>query len=191
MTTGISQPLKRLFPRLLAGFLGGVIQCAFLTQLPYPTSPVRSCLLEQWMDGCSALPFQPSSPSQNLHWIRRHGFTPSVTARFFINASQSHIDHNRWRKLLFNVEVNVRCCTVLGNILAVQFHFQSGTRTHFSPRTVLAASLTAFSAAFAKLSLEVPTTLLSEPLRFSSFIFASSGCTTPQTDFRRIIPAQH
>src|SRR5947208_7881251 len=32
------------------------------------------------------------------------------------------------------------------------------TRAHFRPRTVFAASATAFSAAFAKLSLEVPTT---------------------------------
>src|SRR5947208_721756 len=32
------------------------------------------------MNGCSLLPFQPSSPSQNLHSIRKQGVTPSDTA---------------------------------------------------------------------------------------------------------------
>jgi len=60
--------------------------------------------------------------------------------------------------LLFNVEVNLCCRAVLGYLLAVQFHFQFRHRAHFRPRTVFAASATAFSAAFAKLSWEVPTT---------------------------------
>jgi hypothetical protein len=65
------------------------------------------------------------TPSQNLYSIRKHGVTLSVTAWFVIDTSQPHCEHNSGRELLFNVEVNVRRCTVLDNVLAVQFHFQS------------------------------------------------------------------
>jgi hypothetical protein len=60
--------------------------------------------------------------------------------------------------LLFNVEVNLCYGPVLGYLRAVSSISKCATRAHFRPRTVFAASATAFSAAFAKLSLEVPTT---------------------------------
>src|SRR5579864_776589 len=44
----------------------------------------------------------------------------------------------------------------------------SDTRAHFIPRTVLAASATAFSAAFAKLSLEAPTMSMTFCAMFAS-----------------------
>ena len=49
--------------------------------------------------------------------------------------------------LVLNVEVNLCCGAVLGYLLAVQFHFQFCHSPHFMPRTVFAASATAFSAA--------------------------------------------
>jgi len=60
--------------------------------------------------------------------------------------------------LLFNIEVNLRCGAVFRYLVVVSSISNSATRAHFRPRTVFAASATAFSAAFAKLSLEVPTT---------------------------------
>src|SRR5580704_4949276 len=59
---------------------------------------------------------------------------------------------------------------------------KSATRAHLMPRTVLAASATAFSAALAKLSLEDPTISMTfcgmdDLLLLSRSISLSEGCT--------------
>jgi hypothetical protein len=69
-----------------------------------------------------------------------------------------------------NVKVDAGGRRVLGDFLALNQHFEFSHARHFMPRTVFAASATAFSAALAKLSLEDPTISMT----FCA-IFASSG----------------
>src|SRR5947208_4997148 len=55
----------------------------------------------------------------------------------------------------------------------------SATRAHFMPRTVFAASATAFSAAFAKLSLDVPTTSITFCAIAVLLLSSTGDCTAP------------
>src|ERR1700757_1687759 len=57
----------------------------------------------------------------------------------------------------------------------------SATRAHFMPRTVFAASATAFSAAFAKLSFDVPTTSITFCAIWVSFDFSVALYRCPAT----------